>query len=90
MLLSAPYLGRVGRVAMLRIANPPTSVRLRDAPPFKSNQIKSNQIKQLSRITIIYGRENFPNRHHFLPHYIFTACAAVRISAKSSANLLNF
>ena len=43
MLIFATYsdrpLRRVGRVAMLRIANPSTSVRLRDAPPLKIDKL---------------------------------------------------
>ena len=59
MLIFATYsdrpLWRVGRVAMLRIANPSTSVRLRDAPPFKIDKLPT----VFPRIKYQVNRENY-------------------------------
>ncbi len=43
---------RVGRVAMQRIANPWTSVRLRDAPPYPGKKTLSKRLFYISTFSI--------------------------------------
>lgn len=47
---------------MLRIANPPTSVRLRDAPPFCARVVESVDTRDLKSLGLLAVRVQVPPR----------------------------
>ena len=106
MLIFATYsdrpLRRVGRVAMLRIANPSTSVRLRDAPPLYYQIHQCLIVLSISTVLILrvlsllnffiylHKVNPFVIRYYFLKRYYFIKYRMSTFKAFEHILLFNF